>query len=469
MVYLMTIASDELDRIQPDLLVKQRLTKAFPKSILRLAGPVDAAIALVFNYGSAENLTYRNLSWIGAVTQRGTVGALDRSITVDPLRKLPIEVPFDGAGGLLAAIPDELQKEFYTHAAFDGVGVCGRKLWRAIEKKLRESHPELARLLDWLGALASPPVFDPSDPADRAWQEQQDAAATVTRLAGLPSAALAAWLRPASRDAPYLAGLHPEPVEAGLIDHDVRQAATAFGMTSSWLQGDSARCDIHVLRDESHRVLEVINVNNTRVEARLGTDLIYYHQPTESFVLLQYKRLDRKKSIYVNKQLRGQLKKLEEVASRSRPPRKPSDWRMGSDSCFLKLAYWPQKSEGIAPGSLCPGIYLPLSYVHILLSDDCTRGSGKDPKTRLLGYQQIERYLVGSQFVELVRHGLAGTVGTTVEHLRAIVDRRVQEGNSVMAVAERGPETIAGRQQRARDRGSKPLRYNHGIVQDPLF
>ena len=38
--------------------------------------------------------------------------------------------------------------------------------------------------------------------------------------------------------------------------------------------------------------------------------------------------------------------------------------------------------------------------------------------------QTIERYLVGTQFIELVTHGLVGTVGVTVEELRSFVTRQ---------------------------------------------
>jgi hypothetical protein len=52
------------------------------------------------------------------------------------------------------------------------------------------------------------------------------------------------------------------------------------------------------------------------------------------------------------------------------------------------------------------------SYARMLLADDCTLGPRNG---RIIGYKSVERYLVTTQFAELVQHGLAGTVGTTVD------------------------------------------------------
>jgi hypothetical protein len=61
--------------------------------------------------------------------------------------------------------------------------------------------------------------------------------------------------------------------------------------------------------------MSAASVESRRTEARLGTDMIYYPGPTESFVLVQYKRLDpRKRSTYVDDTLMRQPDRLEEVA-----------------------------------------------------------------------------------------------------------------------------------------------------------
>ncbi|AKH84173.1 hypothetical protein AA958_20500 [Streptomyces sp. CNQ-509] len=68
------------------------------------------------------------------------------------------------------------------------------------------------------------------------------------------------------------------------------------------------------------------NINATPVEDRLGADLIYYHEATQSFVLVQVKRLPSAAGdrwMYVDQRLLGQLDRLDRVAAMSRTPQVP--------------------------------------------------------------------------------------------------------------------------------------------------
>jgi hypothetical protein len=223
-----------------------------------------------------------------------------------------------------------------------------------------------------------------------------------------------------------------------MIDHDTTATFRSYPLVfGQWREG--ANRNIHVLRDAHGRQLEFVNVNNSAVESRTGTDMIYYYVPTRSFVLVQYKRIDsRNDELLVDDRLCRQLDRLEQVATASRPAAKPSDWRLGQDPCFLKVAYWPESANGaLAPG-VTPGMYLPLSYVRLLLADDATLGPRQG---RLLSYKRVERHLIGSQFIDLVIHGLVGTTAVSREQLISITAQRVQEGNSVTVAVEHSPET----------------------------
>ncbi|WP_283134602.1 hypothetical protein [Rhizohabitans arisaemae] len=104
------------------------------------------------------------------------------------------------------------------------------------------------------------------------------------------------------------------------------------------------------------------------------------------------------------------------------------------------------------------------------MKDDCTRGVQAGSQARLLGYEQVERYLINTQFIELVKHGLAGTVGTTAEELHSLVQDRIERGQSIVLAAERSRESVRARQKRTRSRGSKAKRYIHTVHNpDSLF
>ncbi|WP_282693284.1 hypothetical protein [Streptomyces sp. CC208A] len=463
MAFIVTLSSEELDANQGKFRIEQRLTKSRPKSLNIDAALDGPPIALLIGEVPSQPGHERSrwLAWIGIVARHGTVGAVDKSITVDPLRECLATVPLDGPEGILRDLPPSLRQAFDRASLLGTVGACSNAVWQSLESALRARSPGLGPLLDWLIAQADPPVFGDSH-ADLSWQEQRDATGSLLRMADFPLAALAAWRRPSSDDAPYTAGLIPQPVEHSLIDYDVRVAGEAFGMFSEWQQGSTVRCDIHVLHDASGRRLEVVNVNATPVESRLGTDMLYYHEPTKSFVFVQYKRLGPDgRSIYVDARLRSQLDRLEEAAELSRPPTQPSEWRLGDDPCFVKLAHWPQSTSRRPTQELAPGMYLPISYIRLLLDDDCTRGRREGGTARILGYDQVERHLTGTQFIDLVKHGLVGTVGTTREQLYALVKRRVDSGHSVVVATESSEESVRARQTRTRDRGAKRRTYLH--------
>ncbi|MFJ3250426.1 hypothetical protein [Streptomyces sp. NPDC086782] len=385
------------------------------------------------------------------------------------MRTCPRPIPLDGPGGILVSLAST-HRGHVERALSESAGYFGTETWQALRDVLSGSHPELTPYIEWLLAKLNPVLFNTDDAADRSWQEQKDATQSLTRVTDFPHSAFTAWKRPASQEDPYLAGLIPDPVENSLIEHDVRVGlgddAPVF---DEWRELGDVRCDIHVLEDTTGRRLEIANVNATPVESRLGTDMIYYHHPTHSFVLVQYKRLHpRSKEYRVNKQLRDQMDRLEQVSDLSRKPARPHEWRLSPDSCFLKFAHWRDRA---APSSdLAPGMYLPLSYARVLLDDECTRGTRGG---RIISYERVGRYLVSSQFTELVKHGLVGTVGTSIERLRELGLQRAREGYSVVVGFETSRETPRDRATRVRNRSTKKrpkvTSYSPTASQESLF
>ncbi|MFI1464985.1 hypothetical protein [Nocardia carnea] len=474
MVYIVTIACAQLDRQDADLRATQRLTKTFAKTDL----PHSHASALTLVLGR-ESDGSRFLAWIGVATQRGTAGMFDGNLTIDPLRPVH-DIPAEGEDGFLARLDSNQRARFDEECRLGSVGSIDEHIWGPIAGELRGRNSYLTRLLDYLQAIAVPPRLDPENSADMSWQEQRDAVGVLTRIADLPPNTTRAWTRPSSRADPYLAGLIPEPVEAALIEqdltasgrkiaeppdsfdtagifdhHDIRTVPPGAELFDDWVRDESVRCDIHVFTDPEHdRTVEIANVNATPVEARLGTDLIYYHHQTKSFVLVQYKRLNpATRTVSVDDRLYRQLARLETVEQLSTAPARPDDWRLSPSACFLKLAYWPD--NGGRATDLADGMYLPVSYVRLLLDDPCTL-SGRTRKDgsagRVLGYPQVPRRLTNTQFIDLVKHGFAGTIGVTVEQLRELVDDRIRAGANIVLAYESSSESSHERSRRIHSR-----------------
>ncbi|WP_330349952.1 hypothetical protein [Streptomyces sp. NBC_00582] len=476
MTYIVTLTPSQIAKNEPDWLVAQRFTKGLPTELDTSPEGTRLAFLVCDNRAGSAGSGRKEFSergrfiiWVGSVLRINTVGPVDRSITIEPMRSCPEAVPLDGPEGILAAL-SPAHRAAVEQALSGSAGYCGTETWQALRAALRQSHPELTPYIDWLLARLNPVVFRPDDAADRAWQEQKDAADSLTRLTDFPHSALAAWDRPLNRDDTYLAGLIPEPFEQSLIEHDVRVGLGDMSqLFDGWRRLSDVLCDIHVLEDSTGRRLEIVNVNATPVENRLGTDMIYYHHPTHSFVLVQYKRLDpRGKEYRVDKQLRGQMDRLEKVSQLSREPARPHEWRLAQDSCFLKFAYW--RDTATSSSDLAHGMYLPLSYARLLLDDDCTLG---ERGGRIINYERVGRYLVSSEFTDLVKLGMVGTVGTSVEELRDLGLQRAREGYSVVMGLETSEETPRARTTRVRKRSSKErpkvTSYSPPTAQESLF
>ncbi|WP_327413374.1 hypothetical protein [Streptomyces sp. NBC_01233] len=456
MVYAIAFPADEYEAIDWQLECDQSMTKTLGMP-QRTRDP-SPRITLVFaRGGESPAAADYELRWLGvAQNPRGEKVALrDVRIKVDPLRRSPARIRLaqlrsvlskDHAGALATALTAE-------------VTALPDELGDSVITALRSLHPRLASLLDFLETIAQPDLLDSARTEDRSWQEQSDATRTGLQIGGFPPSLLAAWRRPADRHAPFLAGIVREPTEQSLIEHDVAHSLPGPRIFEVWEDPDTGelesdfRCDIHVFEHRGRRI-EVVNVNASEVENRTGTDLIYYHVATQSLTLVQYKRLPAlERWVYANKQLLGQLDRLEAVANLSRQPIAAHEWRLSNDACFLKLAYWPEDRRA-DPNGPAPGMILPLSYVRLLLQDDCTLGPGDG---RRLGYGYADRHLVHTQFIELVKHGLTGTVGTTRDEVIALAKQRAREGNSVAIAAELAygepGQVVRERQQRARSRG----------------
>ncbi|MFF7411049.1 hypothetical protein [Streptomyces lydicus] len=473
MPYIVTLPTRQMERIHDRLRLQLRLTKVLAARDQPVGPDIGPPMALVISEDTESSVDRRSrqLIWMGSVARHNTPGPTDKSVTIDPLRECMEVVPLDGDDGLVTLLEADLRNEFEQASLTGTASWCSREVWQALETGLRTRFPRLVPLIDWLLTQANPPVLESRDEADCAWQEQQDAVRSLLRIADFPLPSLNAWKRPDSRDAPYTAGIIPQPSENSLIDHDVRASGRAFGLDSDWMNGSGVRCDINVLWDSHGRRLEVTNVNALPLESRTGTDMIYYHVPTESFTLVQYKRLDpRKRAIRVDDRLRSQLDRLDRIAKLNSSPTQPHEWRLGSDPCFLKLAHWPEDTSRNPVEGLAPGMYLPVSYVQLLLKSDCTRGSQKGSEARLLGYEHAERHLVGAQFVDLVKEGLVGTVGTTREQLWSMVKRRVSQGQNVLVAEEHSSESAHDRQKRNRSRSPKAGAYVHKTYrQETIF
>ncbi|QVQ50926.1 hypothetical protein J4H86_18980 [Spiractinospora alimapuensis] len=449
MPYVFALPAEEWE--QRDTILRIRHSRFLTATVPSAAPPASSQsqVALVFVPDTDGDADRYHLHAMGVVSRaRGEkVATIGRRVKAEALRE--VTAPFTSTDIDL----DEATHDELTRALRMGAAPLSPKAGDDVLAALRRADPSLARLLEWLGGLLDPDRIEGDSFVEQLWWMERDALRVAMRIADLPSTPINAWRRPTD-GAPYLSGLITDPTEQSMIEHDARSL-----IPEGWYRDSNRleRHDITVVTDGDRR-LEITNVNATPVEGRLGADLIYYHENSRSFTLVQYKKLGPERDILVNQQLRRQLDRLEYISTLSCAPRGPEDWRVGSDPCLLKLVEWTPDGAGRSQGA-GRGMYLPVSYVRLLLEHPCTEGIRGG---RRLGYGVVPRYLDNSRFIDLVKEGLIGTVGTTVEQLRALVTQRVSQGHGVVMAAERGGETANARQARNRSRGPTRIRPTSG-------
>lgn len=272
---------------------------------------------------------------------------------------------------------------------------------------------------------------------------ERDAVHLALSFAGFDVDDTATW--DASAEGGYLARLGYLPREEVLSRYD----ASRF---PGWqpLAGD--RIDWTLFTD-GRRSLRVGDVNATKLERILGVDLIYRHLESDTFVLVQYKKMRRdahgRWSYRPDAQLDAELERMRKVDTTAvEAAADPATWRLYPRGCFLKLVRPPEFFDPTSD-RLLPGIYLPLLYLDELFA------AHEEDTPQHLGYDTVDRYMTAELFVALVRQGWIGTRGVTTRAIQALVDAAVGAQRSVIIAEETGKQP--GRTRR-RDRRTRILR-----------
>lgn len=229
--------------------------------------------------------------------------------------------------------------------------------------------------------------------------------------------------------------------EDHLIAHDAQRFA-------DWVGRDADHLATRVFRKDDLQLF-VANVNRRPAEETLGVDLIYHHVDRDSFVLVQYKKMERTGipgqgwEYRPDAHLRDQLERMRAVeeacaAVESRPP---VDYRMSTQPCWLKLC----KADPTMPGGdrLIGGMYLSREHfewldAHPVYATGPRQGS-------VFGYHTVPRYLGNTTFAQLVQDGWIGTQGGASDLVRSQIQASQDGNRSVVYVRLLGDQALQAR------------------------
>jgi hypothetical protein len=180
--------------------------------------------------------------------------------------------------------------------------------------------------------------------------------------------------------------------------------------------------------------LKIIMANRMGLEQQTGADLIYYNETFRSFVMVQYKAMEKgSEGPEFRWQPEDQL--IEEVARMDEllgtlnalpQDGTPASFRLHSNPFFLKLC--PRLIFNPDDKGLAKGMYLPLDFWKCLAKDASTQGPQGG---RLITYANVGRRLTNAQFVSIVASAWIGTTVPQSVVLEKVVESVIRTQKTV--------------------------------------
>ncbi|MBF2755006.1 MAG: hypothetical protein ISN29_07080 [Gammaproteobacteria bacterium AqS3] len=214
--------------------------------------------------------------------------------------------------------------------------------------------------------------------------------------------------------------------------------------------------EVQNLRGSTSRVfhnratkLTVTMANRLPLEEQTGADLIYYNETYHSFVMVQYKAMEKDKKgnekfRFPEKQFEKEIMRMQELHNLiSEPPliNKNSDknnFRLNYNPFFFKFC--PRDQLDPLDAKLVRGIYLPIEYWKYLENDPDHLGPRKG---RSLTYENVGRYFSNTDFIILVSKAWVGTSREQSEQLKRWIQKIIKTGDSItFSVQQKNDEVL---------------------------
>jgi hypothetical protein len=189
--------------------------------------------------------------------------------------------------------------------------------------------------------------------------------------------------------------------------------------------------------------LTVMMANRLGLEEQTGADLIYYNETYCSFVMVQYKAMEKAEDTH---EFRWQDKDkfIDEIArmdallpelAKIPVDAEPDSFRFSANPFFLKFC--PRVVFNPDDKGLFRGIYVPLGLWKILAAS----GRLKGPRGgNVLSYKNVGRRLTNSEFVTLIANSWVGTTIGQSAALEGVIRAVLETGKTVtFAVKRKAP------------------------------
>ena len=224
---------------------------------------------------------------------------------------------------------------------------------------------------------------------------------------------------------------------------ELQLSANDSGVFGDWKREEEPLQDGGIVFTYEDRELSIQNIHTTPLEHTLGVDLIYYNGFFDSYIMVQYKRMEeergrfyyRPNSSYETefskmKEIRNQIQGITGEALRS--------YRLNNNFFYFKLC--PLVLKKLKGQSMIPGLYFPLDYWERLLETDLVKGPLGGT---IIDKNNSDRYINNSLFIELVQDGWIGSSSVQSDIIELLI-RTTLANNRAVTLAELMPRQGIG-------------------------
>jgi hypothetical protein len=327
---------------------------------------------------------------------------------------------------------------------FQAGGLLTERGFATVVETLRQLAPEARTLLDRFSETRTSRIRRLPERAKQNLAQQKEAVLTALSIAGFSRDPIQDWAPADETPMSFLDGLPSVRLrEDPMVVNDL-QNLPGFEVVKTYPYG-AAVFESEVTPER----LTVILANRLPLEEQTGTDLIYFNETYHSFVMVQYKAMEREErcnrpaeAVYrlPDTQLREEIDRMEAVLHSLKacaPHTDISGFRLTENPFFLKLC--SRLVFNPDDVGLVPGMYLPLDYWKLLEKDPGIKG----PRGGLrITYENAKRHFDNTSFTTVVSKAWIGTTPSQSAVLGDVIRATLETGKAV-AIAIR-PKTSTG-------------------------
>ena len=316
---------------------------------------------------------------------------------------------------------------------FESGGLLTDKGFAAVIEAIRQLAPQTSALLDRFSQARRERMQKLSDKTKDNLAQQKEALLTALSIAGLSREPVQEWSPPDGTPVSFLDGLPTARLrEDPMVVNDLMHLP-GFDLIKTYPYNAAV-----FESDATSERLTVILANRLPLEEQTGTDLIYFNETYQSFVMVQYKAMEREdgpkgvpQAVFrlPSSQLTEEITRMDALLAtiQACPPNTSHDgYRLTENPFFLKLcSRLVFNPDDIG---LVPGMYLPLDYWKLLVQSPGLPG----PRGGLrVTFENAGRHFDNSSFTSIVSKAWVGTTPSQSDVLKEAIRQTLETGKAV--------------------------------------